>query len=131
MNVLDENILESQRLLLRSRRITVRQIGLDLGRKGMSDEQILPFLMTLSQPTLFTRDLGFGSRQFCHARYCLVILTVGQYEVAHFARRFLRHPLFDSQAKRMGAVIRVMPTGLGVWRLHAEKELRVAWRDPV
>jgi hypothetical protein len=54
VNVLDENILESQRLLLRSRGISVRQIGLDLGRKGMADEEILPFLLTLSHPTFFT-----------------------------------------------------------------------------
>jgi len=129
VNVLDENILESQRQLLRGWGIPIRQIGVEQGRKGMADEEILPFLLTLFQATLFTRDTGFGERRFCHARYGLVALAVGQYEVAHFVRRLLRHPSFDSRAKRMGAVIRAMPTGLVVWRLHAELELRIPWPD--
>ncbi|MBU6399907.1 MAG: hypothetical protein KGS61_06285 [Verrucomicrobia bacterium] len=129
MNVLDENILESQRQLLRSWDISIRQIGLELGRKGMADEEILPFLLTLSRPTFFTRDLRFAGSQICHARYCLIILAVGQYEVAHFVRRLLRHAAFNSQAKRMGAVIRVMPTRLAVWRLHTDQEIRVSWPD--
>ena len=129
MNVLDENILESQRLLLRSWGISIRQIGVELGRKGMADEEILPFLLTLPSPTLLTRDLGLAGRPFCHARYCLAILAVGQYEVAHFVRRLLRHRAFSTRAMRMGSVIRVMPTGLLVWRLHAEQELRLPWPD--
>jgi hypothetical protein len=62
VNVLDENLLESQRLLLRSWGIPVRQIGVELGRKGMADEEIIPFLLTLPRPTFFTRDLGFAAR---------------------------------------------------------------------
>src|SRR5205085_2006332 len=89
VNVLDENILESQRQLLRSWKIPVRQIGVELGRKGMADEEIRPFLITLSSPTFFTRDLGFADPVFSHQRHCLVILEVGQYEVAHYVRRFL------------------------------------------
>ena len=91
MNILDENILESQRALLRAWRIPVRQIGHEVGRKGLQDEEIIPLLLTLHHPTLFTRDLGFYSRQLCHADYSLVILAVGQYEAAHFVRRLLRH----------------------------------------
>jgi hypothetical protein len=37
MNILDENIPESQRQLLRSWRIRVRQIGYEVGRRGNSD----------------------------------------------------------------------------------------------
>jgi hypothetical protein len=44
VNVLDENIVESQRQLLHGGRIRVRQIGHDLGRAGMPDEEIIPFL---------------------------------------------------------------------------------------
>jgi hypothetical protein len=129
VNVLDENILESQRQLLRGWNVPARQIGLDLGRKGMADEEILPFLLTLPRPTFFTRDLGFAARAFCHARYCLVVLAVGQYEAAYFVRRLLGHPAFDTKAKRMGAVIRVLPTGLAVWRLRSEEEVRFSWPD--
>jgi hypothetical protein len=127
VNVLDENILESQRQLLRSWGISIRQIGVELGRKGLADEEILPLLLTLARPTLFTRDLGLAGQTFCHARYGLVVLAVGQYEVAHFVRRLLRHPSFNTRTKRMGSVIRVMPTGLVVWRLRAEQEVRLAW----
>jgi hypothetical protein len=38
MNILDEQILETQRQLLRSWRIPVRQIGYDIGRKGLKDK---------------------------------------------------------------------------------------------
>lgn len=127
MNVLDENILESQRQLLRSWRVPVRQIGHELGRKGMADEEIIPFLLKLPRPTLFTRDRGFYGSSNCHSRYCLVCLAVGQYEVAHFIRRVLRHREFDAQTKRLGAVIRVMDTGLAFCRLGIEGERRLGW----
>ena len=75
MNVLDENILESQRQLLRNWRIAVRQIGHELGRKGMADEEIIPFLLRLQRPTLFTRDHGFFRADLVHKDYCLVRLA--------------------------------------------------------
>ncbi|MDM8550458.1 hypothetical protein QUF72_10285 [Desulfobacterales bacterium HSG2] len=56
MNILDENILNDQRQLLRMRRITSRQIGDDTGRKGMQDEEIIPLLHRSDRPTFFTRD---------------------------------------------------------------------------
>lgn len=37
MNILDENILEAQRLLLKNWRIRVKQIGQDIGQQGMKD----------------------------------------------------------------------------------------------
>ena len=130
MNVLDENILESQRQLLRGWRIAIRQIGQELGHKGMKDEdEVIPFLLTLHRPTLFTRDLGLYDSSLCHARYCVVTLAVGQYEAAHFVRRLLSHRQFDEQAKRMGTVIRAMQTGLAVWRLRSDRELRLLWSD--
>ncbi len=127
MIVLDENILESQRQLLRSWRVRVYQIGYDLSRKGITDEEIIPFLLEQRYPTFFTRDLGFYERRLCHSQYCLVCLAVGQYEVATFVRRVLRHPEFRTQAKRRGAVIRVSSAGLQVWHLHAEQETFLAW----
>jgi hypothetical protein len=47
MIVLDENITEDQRLLLRSWRIRAYQVGRDVGRAGIKDEQIIP--MRVSQ----------------------------------------------------------------------------------
>jgi hypothetical protein len=42
MNILDENIIASQRQRLRSWRVRVRQIGVDIAGKGRQDEEILP-----------------------------------------------------------------------------------------
>lgn len=127
MNVLDENIPDGQRQLLRSWRIPVRQIGHEVGRQGMKDEEIVPFLHELRSVTFFTRDLGFYRRRLCHADYCLVCLAVSHYEAASFIRRFLRHSAFKTQARRMGKVIRVTHTGIRVWQLHAEKEEELMW----
>ena len=127
MNLLDENIVVEQRQLLRSWRLRVRQIGREVGRAGMTDQEIIPFLHRLGGVTFFTRDEDFYRRDLCHSSYCLVHLAVGESDVAGFVRRFLRHPLFNTQAKRLGRVIRVSQTGIRVWRLHAELEQAVGW----
>ncbi len=128
MNILDENIPESQRQLLRSWRIQAHQIGHEIGRQGMKDEQIIPLLHKLRYVSFFTRDLGFYRRQLCHANYCSVILAVGQYEVASFIRRFLKHPKFNTKSKRMGRVIRITHIGMQIWQLHIKKEEELRWR---
>jgi hypothetical protein len=127
MNILDENISESQRQLARSWRLRVHQIGFDIGRQGMRDEEIIPLLHHLPQPISFTRDLGFYDRRLCHANYCLVCLVLGQGEVATFIRRFLQHPAFRTRAKRLGNVVRVSHQRMTVWRVHAVAEADIAW----
>ncbi len=93
----------------------------------MPDEEIIPFLLHLRRPTFFTRDADFYNRRLCHTRYCLVYLAVKKTEAALFVRRFLRSPLFHTQAKRLGNVVQVSQVGLSVWRLHAEDEMRLPW----
>ena len=127
MNVLDENILKDQRDLLLSWRIRLHQIGYELGRKGMSDEEIIPLLLQLRRPTFFTLDSDFYKRNLCHARYCLVWLDVKQNEAANYMRSFLRHREFNVQTKRMGKVIRISSAELSVWSRHAEKEVHFTW----
>ena len=127
MNVLDENIPDSQRQVLRNWRIRARQIGHDVGRQGMKDEDIIPLLHRLRSVTFFTRDLGFYQRSLCHKNYCLVCLSVGQYETASFIRQFLRHPAFNTETKRMGKVIRVGHVAIQTWKLNTEAEERLEW----
>jgi hypothetical protein len=127
VNILDENIIDGQRRLLNSWRIPVRQIGYEIGRKGMKDREIIPFLHQLNQPTFFTRDDDFYERRLCHAGYCLVYLDVRKEEVATFVRRVLRQTTFKTKAKRMGKVIRASHVGLAIWNLHAEKEDFLDW----
>jgi hypothetical protein len=127
MNILDENISRIQRQLLLDWRIAVRHIGYEIGRKGMKDDEIIPFLLTLRQPTFFTLDWDYFQRSWCHPRYCLAYLDIGRDETALFIRRLLRHQAFDTQAKRMGTVIRVAYSGLFVWQRHASKEAYFRW----
>jgi len=127
VNILDENILESQRQLLLSRRTPVRQIGFDIGRQGLKDKEIITFLLQLKRVTFFTLDSDFYRRTLCHAKYCLVHLDVRQHEVAVFVRRLLRHSQFHTAATRMDKVVRVSSVGITAWRLHAEKEVSVNW----
>lgn len=111
MIILDENILEDQRQLLLKWNVLVRQIGNEAGRKGMKDDEIIPFLQSLRYPTFFTLDADFFRRDWRQARYGLFCLSVKDTEAAFFIRRVLRHPRFDTQAKRMSHVIRVFTTG--------------------
>ena len=127
MNLLDENIPEHQRQLLRGWRIPVRQVGVDVGHKGLSDDAIIVLLHQLPRPTFFTRDDDFYQQALCHPAYCLAYLAVGQYEVASFVRRFLRHPQFATHARRRGTVVLVSHNGLRGWRLHATAEEDVQW----
>lgn len=129
MNILDENIPRNQRELLSGWRIPVRQIGYDIGRKGIQDDEIIPLLHQQRRSTFFTRDADFLDRKLCHSRYCLVYMDVNRYEVALFARQFLRHRQFDTQAKRMGTVIRVAHTGVSMYKSRTDTLTFVGWGE--
>jgi len=102
-------------------------IGVNIGRKGLKDEEIVVLLRGLRAPTFFTRDAGFYQRELRHRGYCLVLMSVEQHEVAAFVRRFLRHPDFDTHEKRMGRVIRISHAGLAIWRVRAQTEIHIVW----
>ena len=127
MNLLDENIPDCQRQLLRSWRIPVRQIGHEIWNQGIKDENIIQLLHRQRAVTFFTRDSDFFYRHLCHPNYCLVNLSIGQYESASFIRRFLRHPEFNKQVNRMGKVLKITHIGIQIWQLHAEKEKKLIW----
>lgn len=129
MNVLDENIVESQRQLLRSWRIHVRQIGHEVGRAGMQDEEIISLLRRTGRATFFTRDLRFYEAKSRAVNYCVVCLAVGQHEVAVFVRNVLRHSTFNTQAKRTGKVIRATHTGIRYWAISAPEEITLNWKE--
>ena len=62
MIALDENILEGQRVLLEASRISARQIGVDIGHKGLTDDDVIVLLRRHRNPTFFTRDADFYLR---------------------------------------------------------------------
>lgn len=127
MNILDENILESQRQVLRRWNVPFRQIGYEIEQKGMADDTIIPLLLTLRQPAFFTMDSDFFKRHLCHARYGLVFLDVDEMEAAAFIRRLLRHPAFDTHTARMGVVVRIAHPGIDVWRIGDMHESHLTW----
>ncbi len=127
MNVLDENLMDSQFQLLRSWRIKAHRIGHEIGSLGMKDDGIISLLHQLRSATFFTRDLGFYEQSLCHPNYCIVCLAVDQHEVASFIRRFLKHPALNTYSKRKGKVVRATHIGMRIWQLHAEKEEVLIW----
>ena len=128
MNILDENFPESQRPVLKNKRIPFRQIGKDIGRKGMEDEEIVTLLHRLDRPTLFTLDEDFYDRRLCHERYCLVYLDVEEETAAAYIGKVLRHRQLKTKANRMGRVIRTFPTGLTAWLVHEKQEAHLSWK---
>lgn len=127
MNILDENVRKDQVAELRQRRLSIKKIGDDIARKGIKDKEIIPLLHELNRPTFFTQDADFYKPRLRHEKYCLVFLDVEDIEVADFVRRVLRHPSLNTKAKRMGAVVRVEPEGLTVWRFRKNQPQHLAW----
>ena len=128
MNIVDEDISAPECEQLRTHGIHFRQIGVTIGRSGMKDqEEILPLLHRLKQPTFFTLDHGFYHAILLHSGYCLAFLDVWEDEAAEYIRRFLRHPEFRTQAQRMGKVVRVRHGGVRYWQIHVKGEHTLSW----
>ena len=95
----------------------------------MPDREIVPLLHRLDHPTFFTRDYDFRDPSLCHTRYCVVFLDVYDAIVAETIKRVLKHSKFDTQAKRLGAVLDVSMKEIKVWRLPQRQMQKVAWAD--
>jgi hypothetical protein len=116
LNLLDENFPKDQLPLLKQWRIPFRGIGHDVARLGVKDSDIVPLLHRHRGVTFFTLDWDFFNDALCHPAYGLVCLNVRADDAAHFMRRFLKHPSFNTQAKRMGVVARVHHQGVDFWQ---------------
>ena len=128
MNILDENIVATQRERLRSWKIHFRRIGGEVGRMGMKDrDEIIPLLHGLRWPTFFTRDHDFFKADLCHPGYCLVYLDVAFDEAADFIRRCLRHPAFRTRTHRMGKVVHVSHSGISYWQVNIKETHTLRW----
>lgn len=127
MNLLDENIPLEQRDILLARGIRCRVVGQHIARLSIGDDNLLSLLHRLKQPTLFTRDKDFFTRDLCHLGYGLVWLDAAPDEAAMFVRRFLRHPLFQTKARRMGIVARAHQEGVHFWQRNRATLQRVRW----
>jgi len=117
MNLLDENIRHDQGEQLRKWRIPFRLLVRDLARSGIQDPDIIPLLHRGTRPTLFTHDQDYFKRSLVHPAYCLVWLDLYDGGAAVFIRRFLRHPDFNSHAKRLGKAVRLHPQRITFWQV--------------
>ena len=129
MLVLDENLPAGQRLLLRKWRIRFRVVGVDVGVWGTDDRNLLPVLHRLPQPTFFSLDQDFWRADWAHASYCLAWLDMADDRAAEFIRRFLRHPAFATQAKRLGKVARVHAEGVLYWQVGKRSPISLPWQS--
>jgi hypothetical protein len=127
VNILDENVTRDQADLLTQWGIRFRSLSRDFGRQGIQDDNILPFLLRLKQPTLLTRDEDFFERRFLHARYCLAWFDMDAGQTAFFIRRFLSHPEFRTSAQRLGKVICIAPRGIEYWSKRADRRTHIKW----
>jgi len=128
LNILDENIISSQRSQLRAWRIHFNHLGSDIGRRGMKDRaDAIPLLRQQRRATFFTHDLGFFDPSLRHKSYALVCLDISAKEAATFIRRFLRHPAFRTQRQRFGKVVLLRARGLRYWQIGGRREQVVSW----
>jgi hypothetical protein len=131
LNILDENIIASQRAQLRKWRIRFNQIGTEIGRRGMKDlTEIIPLLHSLRRSTFFTHDLGFFNPLLCHKGYSLVCLDIKANESAIYIRRFLRHRGFRAEKQRLGKVILARQRNLSFWKIGNQELQRLDWPKP-
>jgi hypothetical protein len=126
--VLDHNIPKDQTEQLRRYRVHFLQIGFEVGRPEWEDQQeILRFLHATKHTTFFTRDLGFFRARLCHTNYGLVILTMPVLETARYIRQLLRHPDFNTRAKRNGKVIKVSTDRITWWKIGQQRQSIIHW----
>lgn len=126
MFLLDENISELEALRLRRAGVRVRRIS-EVVRIGTSDADIVRALRRLKRPLLFSQDEHFFQLKWLHAQYGLAYFDTSPTEIAEFARRFLGHPEFNTQAKRMGLVARLSSSGVSFWRAGDTQLRKINW----
>jgi hypothetical protein len=78
--------------------------------------------------TFFTLDWDFFDPVLRHPAYCLAWLDVRADDAAYFLRCFLKHPAFDTAAKRMGVVARVHHDGVAFWQRNRTPLQSARWR---
>ena len=120
MYLLDENITKDQKELLEKWRYNVRKIRVDVATKGIKDTQIITLLQQLHGVLFLTRDTDFFKHNYCHPNYCIVYLDVEKNETAWFIRKFLRHPDFNTSAKRLGKIVKVNQTLIQFYTLKSK-----------
>jgi len=127
-HIFDENFPAFAMHTVRQKVASVVQIGQDWGENGWLDvEEILPQLHG-SRATFHTLDAGLFKRRYCHGSYCIVYYDVLETELGKWVIKFLKHHNFRTQVQRLSKVIRISPTKLTYWELHAYAIRKTEWQ---
>ena len=123
----DENFPASAVQIIQQKVVSVAQVGANWGESGWLDqEQILPHLHG-SRATFHTLDAGLFKRRYGHRDYCLVYYDVPEAELAKWVLKFLRHPRFNTHAKRLGKVVKVNPSKITYWEFREHRIKEIGW----
>ena len=127
MNLLDENIRQDQGDQLRRWGLKFRWLTREMAHTGTKDPEVIAILHRCHRATFFTHDADYFNRRLIHPAYGLVFLDVFDGQAAQYIRRFLRHPCFDTQAQRLGKVIRVQVSRINYYERSRRRLQRVGW----
>ena len=111
--------------------VTAQQIGFELSHaRGLSDEQIIPFLRSLKRRTFITIDDWFYKARLCDNAYCLIYfhLTMGQQSQIPFLLRCLfQIEGFRTVRERMGKVVHVGREAIRYYQRNLPGEQTLDW----
>jgi hypothetical protein len=111
--------------------VTAQQIGVELSQaKGLSDEQIIPFLRSLKRRTFVTIDDWFYKLRLCDNAYCLIYfhLTMEQQvQIPSLLRRLFKIEGFRTVRERMGKVVHVGHEAIRYYQRGLPGEQRLNW----
>ena len=112
MLVPDENISRGTEEQLRAWGIRARVVGDHFLPEDAADENIIPLLHCLAQPSFFTHDVDFYRRELCHPGHALVWLDLSPLDSLIIGLRGSRgtHPEVDVVLARLDAAKKTAAT---------------------
>ena len=129
--VVDEHLRYDRVTEPLQRFVTAQQIGAELSHaKGLSDEQIIPFLRSLKRRTFITIDAWFYKSRLCDNAYCLIYfrLTMEQQaQIPSLLRRLFKIEGFRTVKERMGKVVHIGHEAIRYYQRGLPGEQRLNW----
>ncbi|MBM3243005.1 hypothetical protein FJZ31_42640 [Candidatus Poribacteria bacterium] len=126
--IVDENMPRRFTLMLQYW-VSAGQIGSEVGRKGIQDDEIIPrILLEVKRTTFLTQDRRIYFRERPHPGYCLIIVPeLSVSEIAALVRRLFRVSGFHTVAERMGKIVRITQEYIHWKELYQPGEQRQQW----
>ncbi|MBM3237208.1 hypothetical protein FJZ31_13025 [Candidatus Poribacteria bacterium] len=129
--VVDEHLRYDRVTEPLQRFVKTQQIGVELLQaKGLSDEQIIPFLRSLKRRTFVTIDNWFYKARLCDNTYCLIYFHLAmeqQAQIPSLLRHLFQIAGFRTVRERMGKVVRVGHETIRYYQRNLPGEQTLAW----